>query len=211
MILAANPAYRSLLDNKKGSFQNRVKCTNEHMLNGYKTSLGIATGAGVSAFLGHSILQAGKKVAERPNYAEMLKNAKGLDKLEAGAKLVYSKVQDSAVNLIKNKKVQGWIAKSDGWINKVTKGGINKFGKVFKTKGAKTGLAVAVIGTTLAVLGGIIKGAYKSGKIDQKYNDKAKTEKDMMAAQSLKKDVISINAQKEQDFEAFLQKFAEMK
>lgn len=207
MITAPNPAYRNLFDNQKGSFQNRLQCTNEHLVNNQKATLRIATGVGASAFLGHSLLQAGKKAITRPDYAEMFKNSKGADKLVAGAKLVYTKAQDKVVNLLKNPQIQEWVGKSDAWINKVTKGSINKFGKVFKTKGAKTGLLVAAAGTTLAVLGGLMKAAYNSGKIDQKYTDKAKMEKDMLAAQRIKNEEM----QPSKELEAFLQRFAETK
>ena len=207
MITAPNPAYRTLLDNKKGNLQNRLQCTGEHLLNNQKASIGIAAGVGASAFLGHSLLQAGKKAVTRPNYAEMFKNSKGADKLVAGAKLVYTKAQDKVVNLLRNKKVQEWVGKSDKLINDVTKGKINKLGKVFKTKGAKTGLAIAVIGSTIAVLSGLMKATYNSGKIDQKYTDKAKMEKDMLAAQRIKNEEM----QPSKELEAFLQRFAETK
>ena len=207
MILAANPAYRNILDTRKGSFSNRLQCTNEHLVNNQKAALGIATGTGLSAFLGHSLLQAGKKVITRPDYAEMFKNSKGAEKIAAGAKLVYAKAQDKVVNLLKNPQIQEWVGKSDAWLNKVTKGSINKFGKVFKTKGAKTGLAVAVIGSAIALLSGLTKASYKGGKIDQKYTDKAKMEKDMLAAQRIKNEEM----QPSKELEAFLQRFAETK
>jgi len=177
------------------------------MLNNQKASIGIAAGVGASAFLGHSLLQAGKKAVTRPNYAEMFKNSKGADKLVAGAKLVYTKAQDKVVNLLRNKKVQEFVGKSDAWLDKITKGSINKFGKVFKTKGAKTGLAVAAAGTAIALIGGLMKAAYKGGKIDQKYTDKAKMEKDMLAAQRIKNEEM----QQSKELEAFLQRFAETK
>ncbi len=207
MILAPNPTYNTLLDHKKGSLKNRFQCMGEHMVNNQKATIGIATGVGASAFLGHSLLQAGKKAVTSPNYAEMFKNAKGADKLAAGAKLVYAKAQDKVVNLLKNPQIQEWVGKSDAWLDKITKGGLNKLNKVFKTKGAKTGLLVAALGTTIALIGGLMRAAYKGGKIDQKYTDKAKMEKDMLAAQQIK------NAEMEQskEIEALLEKFAEIK
>lgn len=207
MILAPNPALHNLLDAKKGSLKNKFQCMGEHMVNNQKATVGIAAGVGASAFLGHSLLQAGKKVITRPDYAKMFDTSKGFGKLAAGAMNYYTKAQNKFVNLLKNQKVQNLVGKTDAWLDKITKGGLDKFNNVFKTKGAKTGLLVAAAGTTIALLGGLMKAAYNGGKIDQKYTDKAKMEKDMLAAQRIK------NAEMEQskEIEAFLEKFAEMK
>jgi len=220
-VAFANPKM-ALIDRTKGHVKNRLECTKEHLNNHFKTTTGIALGTGAFAFAGHSIYKSGLKTLTNPDYLKMMEEAKGWDKVAAGAKYLYTQVQNKVVTALKNPKIQEYITKSDKWINDVTKGSLNKINKGFRTKGAKTGLAVAVIGTTLAVIAGLANHFYKKGQIDQKYTDKAKQEKASMAAQNLtnagkkyqtlaeklatvqKSDFEVVNQKKSDEYEAFM-------
>ena len=201
-VAFANPKM-ALIDRTKGSVKNRLACTREHLNNHLKTTTGVALGTGAFAFAGHSIYKSGLKNLTNPDYLKMMEEAKGWDKVAAGAKYLYTQAQGKVVNLLKNPKIQEYVSKSDKWINDVTKGSLNKINKGFRAKGAKTGLAVAVVGTTIAVLAGLANHFYKKGQIDQKYTDKAKQEKASMAAQKL--------ANSAKEYQTLAEKIATMK
>ena len=170
----------AMFDKTKGNFQNRAECSAAHLRNDVKTLTGIAAGTGAGAFIGHTIYKAGLKSASQVNnYLEKFQVAKGFNKVSEGAKLAYTTVQDKAVNVLKKNDIQQYIKKSDAWINKTTKGSLTKFSKKFKTKGAKTGFAIAVGAAILSVVCGAVSHLYKKGQIDQKYTDKANFEKSM--------------------------------
>ncbi|MBR6163783.1 hypothetical protein IKQ26_07845 [bacterium] len=175
-VAFANPK-TALYDRTKGNFQNRVQCSAEHMNNHSKTAIGTAAGVGAAAFLGDCLIKSGMKDLAKPDYLNLFKTSKGFDKVTNGAKFVYSKAQDSVINLLQKPAVSKKLGKSDKFINKYTKLAKTKLGKLTKTKGGKTGLAVALIGGALVVLGNIANHFYKAGQIDQKYTDKAKMAK----------------------------------
>ncbi len=162
----------SLFD--KTSTKNRLAASGEHLSNHLKSATGIALGTGAGAFLGHSLYKSGLKTITHPDYLKMMDETTGFKKVAAGAKYLYTTAQDKVVTLLKNEGVQEMLGKSDAFIDKLTKGGLNKLNRAFRTKGAKTGLAVAVVTGLIALVRGVAKHGYRKAKIEDKYSDKTK-------------------------------------
>lgn len=190
-VAFANPRM-TLLDKTKGNFQNRLECSAEHLKNDVKTATGVAIGAGTGAFVGHTIYKAGLKDTFAPQ-------------VNSGIKKVYANVQDKFVPLIQQKPVEQFVKKSDAWINKVTKNTMPKFSPKFKTKGAKTGFAIAAGAAVLSVICGLISHFYNKGQIDQKYTDKANQKKALHKAEQLKLNEMNDIIKQNNEYDAFMQ------
>jgi hypothetical protein len=130
-------ALAPLADSKKGPFENRIRCTGEHMGNNIKANL--ATTATIGGAVGISTL-----AAKYPSVANALK---------------------IPVDFVKN-----------GISNLLSGSGGKAVKEAFSTglEFVKNSPTAVKIAAPLILLGIMFKNYYNAGKIDQKYEDRAK-------------------------------------
>lgn len=176
------PVKGTLVDSKKGSVGNRMECAGAQAVNNVKCTVETAAVAGTTA-LGLGAL---KKFAPTGDFAwntklnKAIKNyVSQISKNMASAKIFKRKggkytLIKSSPNYKDLSKGAKFFANFKAKVANVLSTGL---AKLAKTSGKqKLGIGLAVAGS-LALIHTIRKYAFKSGQIDQKYNDRAKAQK----------------------------------
>ena len=191
-ILTMGNVPLQLVDNKKGSMSNRINCAGETLknnaINGTKSYAIIGgTALAVDTFAGNkkvakAVVKTTKSVAS--NFADKIatKFPKAASVLNSGAKKlddVFAKLKDTDAA----KKI---VSKADDVLNsgamknvksKIA-GAASKLANSPLVKTLSKNKKLAIIGTgAVALTGVLMKWANEQGRIDQKYEDKAKVAK----------------------------------
>ncbi len=166
-ILSLGNPYVHLVDPRKGDLKNRAACAGETALNNIQTNLQ-ATGVAAGTALAVDTF-AGNKVA-----TSFI--AKKFPKVAEFGKKVASKTVDFAKKLLDSPTGKKITEKAAGIASKVATKfpGIAEVGKkaiAFLKENKKTAIIAA---GAMALLAIVQKQAHKDGRIEQKYEDKAK-------------------------------------
>lgn len=175
------PVKGTLLDSKKGSVGNRIECAGAQAVNKVKGAVEATAVLGTTG-LGFAALE---KFAPAKDFAWNTKLNKAIKDLLAkmsqeikdvnifkrkGGKFTIMKNSQNYKDLSKGKK---FLAKVGEKIINVFSTGLEKLANTSGKQKLVVGLAVA---GGLTLIHTIRKYAFKSGQIDQKYNDRAKVQ-----------------------------------